>query len=74
MLFGKNVKKTIKIEGMHCNHCTGAVADALNSINGVKAKVSLEDAAAYVTAGENVDDSALAKAVEDAGFKVVSIE
>ncbi len=73
MLFGKKLKKTVKIEGMHCGHCTGAVSEALNAIPGVKAKVSLEDAAAYVTTDEGVEDSALTKAVEEAGFKVLSI-
>ena len=73
MLFGKKVKKTIKIEGMHCNHCTGAVSEALNALEGVKANVSLEDAAAYVTMAEGTSEESLKKAVTEAGFKVVSI-
>ena len=63
----------MKIEGMSCGHCTGAVAKALNAIEGVNATVSLEDAAAYVEA-VGVDKETLKKAVEDAGYKVVSIE
>ena len=29
-------KITIVIEGMHCNHCSGAIADGLKKLNGVK--------------------------------------
>jgi copper chaperone CopZ len=29
-------KLTIVIEGMHCNHCSQAIADGLKKLNGVK--------------------------------------
>ena len=29
-------KITIVIEGMHCNHCSGAIADSLKKLKGVK--------------------------------------
>lgn len=74
-MFGKKIKKTIKIDGMHCSHCSGAVSEALNALDGVKAKVSLEDACAYVTVSEgSYNEDALKKAVSDAGFTAVSIE
>ncbi|MCI8633857.1 MAG: heavy metal translocating P-type ATPase [Lachnospiraceae bacterium] len=63
----------ISIEGMMCNHCTGAVSKALNAIDGVEAQVSLEDKAAYVTLSKDVSKETLTKAIVDAGYEVVSI-
>ena len=65
---------TMKIEGMMCQHCQAHVSKALNDLEGVKAEVSLEDQAAYVTADQSVDKEALRKSVVDAGYEVVSIE
>lgn len=65
---------TMKIEGMMCQHCQAHVSKALNDLEGVKAEVSLEDQAAYVTADQSADKEALRKAVVDAGYEVVSIE
>ena len=68
------MKKTIKIEGMMCSHCTGRVDKALNAMDGVTATVSLEDKAAYVTVDGAVTDEQLKKAVVDAGYEVTGIE
>ena len=69
----KKMKKTMKIEGMMCGHCTGRVEKALNALDGVQAEVSLEDKAAYLTIDGDVSDETLKKAVEDEGYQVVSI-
>lgn len=42
------MKKTYKVSGMSCHHCSGHVERALNSIDGVSAKVNLEEAKAEV--------------------------
>ena len=68
------MKYELKIDGMMCQHCQAHVSKALNDLEGVKAEVSLEDQAAYVTADQSVDKEALRKAVVDAGYEVVSIE
>lgn len=68
------MKKTIKIEGMMCSHCTGRVDKALNALDGVTATVSLEDKVAYVTVDGAVTDEELKKAVVDAGYEVTGIE
>ena len=76
----KNEKKeetemiTMKINGMMCPHCQAAVKKALEGFEGVQADVNLEDKAAYIKAPENTDKEALAKAVTDAGYEVVSVE
>lgn len=67
------MKKTIKINGMMCGHCIAHVEKALNAIDGVTAKASLEDNAAYVTLDKNVDDAVLKAAVEEAGYEVTGI-
>lgn len=69
----KAMKKVMKIDGMMCAHCTGRVDKALNALKGVKAEVSLEDKAAYLTIDGEVSDELLKKAVEDEGYQVVSI-
>ena len=53
---------TMKIEGMMCPHCQAAVTKALEALEGTKAEVNLEK------------KEALKKAVEDAGYQVLSVE
>ncbi len=71
----KTMKRTIKINGMMCSHCTGRVSEALNSIDGVTAEVTLDNGGqAIVEAGTGVTDEMLSKAVTDAGYEVTGIE
>ena len=42
------MKKTLKVSGMMCQHCRARVENALNSIEGVKASVTLEPPAAEI--------------------------
>ena len=67
------MKKTMKIEGMMCGHCTGRVDKVLNALDGVSAEVSLEDKAAYLTITGEVSDELLKKTVEDEGYQVTEI-
>lgn len=68
------MKKELKIEGMSCGHCKAAVEKALNEVIGViETEVDLEKDLATVHLNREVGDDALRKAVEDAGYKVVSI-
>ena len=67
------MKKTMKIEGMMCSHCTGRVDKALNALEGVEATVSLEDKAAYVTLTGEVSDELLKSTVEVEGYQVLEI-
>lgn len=69
----KRMKKTLKIDGMMCSHCTGRVSQVLNAIDGVSAEVSLEDKAAYLTLSADVADDVLIKAVTDAGYTVTEV-
>ena len=66
------MKKTIKIEGMHCSHCSARVEKTLENL-GIAAKVDLAGKCAVVE-GKDIADSALREAVEDLGFEVISID
>ena len=69
-MFGKvKCDVTLKVEGMSCAHCSGAVEAALNAIDGVKAEVNLKKGLAYINLSKYVATEALIKAVEDAGYK-----
>ena len=68
------MKKTMKIEGMMCAHCTGRVQKALLGIAGVESVVmSLEEKSAEVMLTDTVEDAVLKAAVEEAGYEVVEI-
>jgi len=67
------MQKTIRIEGMMCEHCVAHLKKALEAIPGVTAQVSLKDSHAIVTLAKPVDDATLTKAVEEAGYKAGGI-
>ena len=63
--------KKLTIDGMMCQHCVAHVSKALNSLPGVTASVDLDTKTATVSG--TASDEALKKAVEEAGYSVVSI-
>lgn len=66
--------KTMKIEGMMCEHCEATVKKVLEKIDGVaSADVSHKEGTAVVTLSADVADEKLKEAVEDRDYKVVSI-
>jgi len=67
-------EKVISIEGMHCENCTRRVQNALNSLDGVSAKVSGERKEAVVKLGRELSDSELSDLITGLGYRVVSIE
>lgn len=68
------MEKKMNIEGMMCPHCQKHVSQALNSIEGVKATVDLENHCAYLQLDRDIEESLLVKAVEDAGYSVKGFE
>ena len=67
--------KTIRIEGMMCNHCENTVKKALEALDPVtEALVSHEAGTAVVTLSGEVADDALKAAVEAKDYTVVGIE
>ena len=49
-------RKTVKISGMHCDHCVRSVTEAINKIDGASAKVSLKSETAVVSYDRPVED------------------
>lgn len=71
----KKMKKTLKIEGMMCPHCSGRVKKVLEALEAVElADVSHETGLAVVTLCKSIDDATLKSTVEDQGYKVISID
>ena len=67
--------KTLKIDGMMCNHCKMHVENALNAIDGVSsAEADVEAKKATVTLSKEVADDVLSAAVTEAGYIVVGVE
>jgi copper chaperone len=64
---------TYTVQGMTCDHCAGSVTAEVAKISGV-AEVTVDVAAGRitVTSAEPLQDDAVAEAVEEAGYVVVS--
>ncbi len=63
---------SMRIDGMTCNHCVGAVRRALTDINGVTVdEVELGIAKVHYNASMT-SASAITQAVEEEGYAVVS--
>ena len=70
-----SMKKTMIIEGMMCNHCTGRVQKVLEAVDGVESVLmSLEEKSAEVICADTVTDEALTAVVTDAGYEVIEIK
>ncbi len=68
------MKKTLTIEGMMCNHCENTVKKALEALEGVTAaEVSHSAGTAIVTLSGPVSDDALKSAVEAKDYKVLRV-
>ena len=71
----KEMKETVKIEGMMCGHCEKAVKAALEALSGVeKAEVSHEKGTAILTLSKEIPDTDIRKAVEDKDYTFKGIE
>ena len=70
-----SMTKTMKIEGMMCMHCEARVKKILEALPEVaEAAVSHEAGTAVVTLSAEISNEALTKAVEEDGYKVISVE
>ncbi|MBP3771383.1 MAG: heavy-metal-associated domain-containing protein [Treponema sp.] len=71
------MEKKISINGMMCEHCEMHVKKALEALDFVEtAKASHEAKEAVVTLknGASLDEEAVKKAVEDAGYEFVEVK
>ena len=68
----KTMEKTLKVEGMMCEHCEARVKKALEAVPGVESAVANhKDGTAVVTLSQDVPYETLKKAVEDQDYKVI---
>ena len=68
------MEKTLKIEGMMCDHCVMHVQKALAAIPGVQeVAVSLENKSAKVRLDPDVSDETVITAIEEAGYGLKEI-
>jgi len=64
--------KTIKIEGMTCNHCVMAVTRTLNEIDGIEnVKVDLNKGEASFDEVKPLDMEIIKDSIKKAGYEVV---
>ena len=69
------MKKTLKIEGMMCNHCEMHVKKALEALDGVtSAEVSHKTGTAVITLAKEVSNDVLKQAVAEQGYEVTDIQ
>lgn len=69
-----SMQKTLKVEGMMCQHCVAHVTKALQGVQGVATvEVNLKKKTAVVTLADAVLDEVLVSAVTEAGYEVKKI-
>jgi len=68
-------KVRLSISGMHCASCASNIERSLKKVKGVsEVSVSAVTNKAFIECDENVSVEEMKKAVDKAGYKVVSIE
>ncbi|WP_350454968.1 heavy-metal-associated domain-containing protein [Slackia heliotrinireducens] len=61
----------VTVGGMSCEHCVRAVENAINSIEGMWATVDLEKRTATVRGKGEIDQDAIDKVIDQAGYYVI---
>ena len=71
----KEMKKTLKIEGMMCPHCEARVKKILEELPEVsEAVVSHKEGTAHLTLASQISDERLTALIADNGYKVLEIK
>lgn len=66
-------RKTLSVEGMHCEHCVDVVQEALQDLDGVEVD-DIEVGSVQVTLDPStVSEETLATALEDAGYGLTAL-
>ena len=66
-------ERRMRIDGMHCQNCAARVKKAIDGIEGAVSEVDFASGIAVVRMDRSIDDIVLKKAVEKAGYTVLSI-
>ncbi len=67
------MKKVLNIKGMSCQHCVARATKALNSLEGVEAKVNLKKNNATVVMDRDIEDSVFAELLQEVNLELVSV-
>ena len=65
---------TIKIGGMSCGHCVGAVSGALKAVEGVQVEQVTVGTAKVAFDPATVSPDRITQAIEDEGYTVAAME
>jgi copper chaperone len=65
------MNQTFQVQGMSCGHCVGAVTDAVKSVD-PQAQVKVDLATGRVEVESGQDHAAIARAIEEEGYKVAA--
>jgi len=69
-----SLEKNIKLEGMTCGHCVMSVTKELNKLPGAEnVSVDLATQSAHLNLADDVSDAQIAEAIDEAGYKLVSV-
>ncbi len=66
--------KKVIIKGMVCDNCARRIHNALNSMEGISAKVIRSKDMAVIKYAIEIDDEKISKTITDLGYKVEKIE
>ena len=67
--------KTVKIEGMMCEHCEARVKKTLEALEGIEsATANHKEDVAVIELSKDVDEEVIKKAIEDQDYKYIGIE
>lgn len=71
--YKKEIKNmiTLRVDGMMCMNCVSHVEEALNALNGVKAKADLESKLVTLENPQDISVNELIAAVKNAGYEAV---
>ncbi|HCK87250.1 MAG TPA: Cu2+-exporting ATPase, partial [Erysipelotrichaceae bacterium] len=71
----KKMEKTVRIEGMMCEHCEASVKKALEKIDGIESATASHTAGtAVITLSKDVDEALIKEAIEDRDYKYLGME
>ena len=65
------MKQVFNVQGMSCGHCANAVTQAVKSVD-AQAQVVVDLPSGRVEVQSDGDRGAIAKAIEDEGYKVAA--
>ena len=65
---------TVHIKGMMCDHCAARIQNALNSLEGINAKVNLNKETAVIKSDREMNEARIKEVIADLGYAVASME